>query len=98
MRTEDNVMNKVVIAAALVALTAAMLKPAAAEVYPYCAFYTDQSSNCGFSTMWSCQASVSGVGGYCGVNPRAAQRPAAYGGPSPQHPATRRTPPPASRY
>jgi hypothetical protein len=22
--------------------------------------------------MWSCQASVSGVGGYCGVNPRAA--------------------------
>jgi hypothetical protein len=35
-------------------------------------WYSDGSTNCGFPTMWSCQASLSGVGGYCGVNPRAA--------------------------
>ena len=91
-------MNKVVVAAALVALTAAMPKPASAQLYPYCAFYTDQTRNCGFPTMWSCQAAVSGVGGYCGVNPRAVQRPPAYGGPAPQYPGSGRMPPPPSRY
>jgi hypothetical protein len=62
------------VAAAIVALTAAMPAPAEARIYPYCAWYSDGSTNCGFPTMWSCQAAVSGVGGYCGVNPRAAQR------------------------
>jgi hypothetical protein len=77
-------MNKVLIAAGVAILTAAMLKPAAAELYPYCAWYSDKSENCGFPTLWSCQASVSGVGGYCGVNPRwAAQRPHAYTGAPP---------------
>jgi len=67
------------VAAAIVALTAAMPSPAAAQTYPYCAWYYDGGTNCGFPTMWSCQAAVSGVGGYCGVNPRAAaaaRRPA----------------------
>jgi hypothetical protein len=90
-------MNKAVVAAAVVALTAAMLKTAAAELYPYCAYYSDQSRNCGFPTMWSCRAAVSAVGGYCGVNPRwAAPRPA-HDSPSPQYPGPGRMPPPPFR-
>ena len=89
-------MNKVVIALGVAILTTAMLKPAAAELYPYCAWYSNQSTNCGFPSLWSCQASVSGVGGYCGVNPRwAAQRPSAYSGPARYR--FGRVPPPASR-
>jgi hypothetical protein len=64
--------TKLIVAAAAVALAAALPGYAAAKTYPYCAWYSDGSINCGFPTMWSCQASVSGVGGYCGVNPRAA--------------------------
>jgi len=86
-------MRKAVIALGVAVLTAAMLKPAAAQVYPYCAWYTDHSTNCGFPTLWSCQASVSGVGGYCGINPRAAaQRPPVYRKPT-AYPR-RRVPPP----
>jgi len=65
-------------AAAVVVLTAGMSTPADARTYPYCAWYEDGSSSCGFPTMSSCQASVSGVGGYCGINPRAAWRRPAY--------------------
>jgi Protein of unknown function (DUF3551) len=86
-------MNNLVMAAGVAALTLLMLKPAAADLYPYCAWYSDHSTNCGFPTLWSCQASVSAVGGYCGVNPRwAAQRPI---GPAPHPPG--RVPPPPSR-
>jgi hypothetical protein len=89
-------MNKVIIALGAVILTAAMLKPAAAELYPYCAWYSNQATNCGFPNLWSCQASVSGVGGYCGVNPRwAAQNPSPYGGPARYRPG--RMPPPPWR-
>jgi hypothetical protein len=66
------------VAAAVVVLTASMSAPADARTYPYCAWYMDGSSNCGFPTMSSCQAAVSGVGGYCGVNPRVAQTRPAY--------------------
>ena len=89
------IMNGAVITASVAILTAAMLKPAAAELYPYCAWYTDKSTNCGFPSLWSCQASVSGVGGYCGVNPRwAAQRPPAPSGPA-RYPSGRVPPPPS---
>lgn len=55
------------------------LKTAAARrsprrVWPYCAWYTDGSTNCGFPSMQSCRAAVSGVGGTCRVNPRAQRR------------------------
>jgi hypothetical protein len=42
--------------------------PAAADPYKWCANYRNGSSNCGFTTMEQCQASVSGVGGFCGPN------------------------------
>ena len=48
-------------------------RPAAAEVlYPWCAQYGGWDGggrNCGFSTYEQCRATVSGVGGYCEVNP-----------------------------
>ena len=42
--------------------------PAAADPYKWCANYRNGSSNCGFTTIEQCQASVSGVGGSCGPN------------------------------
>ena len=87
-------MNRLIFAAGVLTLTGALLTPAAAELYPYCAFYTNQSTNCGFPTLWSCQASVSGAGGYCAVNPRwAAQSGWAYGGPPPSGGRGRVVPP-----
>jgi hypothetical protein len=35
----------------------------------WCAYYADQSSNCGFATFQQCQADISGVGGVCSRNP-----------------------------
>ena len=91
-------MNRAIIAVAAVVLTVAMVRPAAAQLYPYCAWYTDKSTNCGFPTMGACQASVSGVGGYCGVNPRwAARRGPGYGAPPPPR-GPGWGPPPLGRY
>ena len=42
------------------------------KLYPYCAYYNTKgggSSNCYFSTLAQCRAAVSGVGGFCDVNP-----------------------------
>ena len=41
--------------------------PAAADPYKWCAVYTN-GSNCGFTTIEQCRASVSGVGGSCQPN------------------------------
>ena len=40
-------------------------KPAAAQNYPWCAYYDvwQGATNCGFSTYQQCMATVSGVGG-----------------------------------
>ena len=45
---------------------------AVAQNYPYCAMGGGRNSyeNCGFTSYGQCQASVSGVGGYCTRNPR----------------------------
>jgi Protein of unknown function (DUF3551) len=46
-----------------------------AQNYPWCAQYggTFGGSNCGFTTLRQCRATVSGVGGYCYQNPMSAQ-------------------------
>jgi len=62
------------ITATFAVLTVTVVAPATAKTYRYCAWYFDGSSNCGFSTMSSCRASVSGVGGSCGINPRVGWR------------------------
>jgi Protein of unknown function (DUF3551) len=37
----------------------------------WCAYYDDQSTNCGFATFEQCEADISGVGGVCSRNPEA---------------------------
>jgi hypothetical protein len=39
--------------------------------YPWCANYMTQpgAKNCGFTTLEQCNATVSGVGGFCAANP-----------------------------
>jgi hypothetical protein len=58
---------------ALLALTAFALfytgSARAAEKEAWCAYYADQSSNCGFATFQQCEADISGVGGMCSRNP-----------------------------
>ena len=50
-------------------------KPAAAQTYPWCAYYNFGMSgggadNCGWATIEQCMATVSGIGGSCGPNPQ----------------------------
>lgn len=48
-------------------------KPVKAQEYPWCAYYNSfhgGATNCGFSTYQQCMATISGVGGSCGANPR----------------------------
>jgi len=58
----------------LATLTMAMLLHAGslhAQNYPWCAQYSGDvgGENCGFVTIQQCQATVSGIGGYCYQNP-----------------------------
>ena len=58
----------IVISAAMLMVTS----PASATItYPWCALYSEpgSSTNCGFSTIEQCRATISGIGGYCGENP-----------------------------
>jgi hypothetical protein len=38
-------------------------------IYPWCAFMGCLGENCGFATYQQCRATLSGIGGYCGINP-----------------------------
>jgi hypothetical protein len=53
--------------AATTVLAAASAAPAAAA--QYCAFYTSDGGNCGFTSLQQCSATVSGVGGFCFASP-----------------------------
>lgn len=55
--------------------------------YPWCAVYSESTvgaTNCGFSTLAQCRATISGVGGMCMPNP-------AYVGPPPRAQPKRRS-------
>lgn len=44
---------------------------ASAQTYPWCAEYAGRDfggTNCGFSNEQQCQATISGIGGYCHEN------------------------------
>jgi hypothetical protein len=60
-------------ALALTAFLGAVPQTAKADPYPWCAQYSrgglGGASNCGFKTFAQCQATVSGVGGFCNHNP-----------------------------
>src|ERR1700692_3814541 len=51
-----------------VACAGGAVSPAAAQNYPWCAYYRIGGTNCGFSTFDQCAAAVSGVGGSCMEN------------------------------
>jgi hypothetical protein len=69
-------MHRLILAsAALIALSTSVLAPAAqAETnYPWCAYLGMRDGggiNCGFTTLRQCEATISGIGGYCDRNPR----------------------------
>lgn len=51
---------------------------AEAQEYPWCARYNEVgggATNCGFVNQYQCQATISGVGGFCIPNPRFGYRP-----------------------
>jgi Protein of unknown function (DUF3551) len=55
----------------LATLAFAPASPAQADPYKWCADYRGRGgggTNCYFSTFEQCQASISGVGGFCRVN------------------------------
>jgi len=57
--------------AALMLAGLADMRPAAAQEYPWCAYYTrGDVANCGFRSFAQCRATVVGIGGYCQQNPR----------------------------
>ena len=59
-------------AAILVAALAAPSPTQAGIEYPWCAVYSERSvgaTNCGFSTLAQCRATISGIGGGCYRNP-----------------------------
>jgi hypothetical protein len=52
-------------------VAAAILAPSLAladEPYPWCAIYDSGGTNCGFTTIDQCRATVRGVGGICSPN------------------------------
>lgn len=71
--------------AAILALVFTLSPPAVGATqagieYPWCAVYSESTvgaTNCGFSTLAQCRATISGVGGMCMPNP-------AYVGPAPR--------------
>ncbi len=59
-----------ILAVALAAAISAMPRGASAErYYPWCAWYDEWTSNCGFVTRAQCMATISGAGGICKPNP-----------------------------
>ena len=61
-----------VVLGSVCALTLATAHPAhAGRNYPWCAYYLspDGLTDCAFATFQQCMATVSGVGGYCNLNP-----------------------------
>jgi hypothetical protein len=57
-------------AIAVLLITVALDAGTVAYAAKWCARYNDGSTNCGFWTRKQCQASISGVGGFCNRNPR----------------------------
>jgi hypothetical protein len=60
----------VLMRAAIVLACAGMPTALHAQQAPYCAQFSDGTSpNCSFATLQQCNASISGVGGVCNLNP-----------------------------
>jgi hypothetical protein len=65
-------MHAAIVLVAIVLACAGMTTALHAQQAPYCAQFSDGTSpNCSFSTLQQCNASISGVGGVCNLNPAA---------------------------
>ena len=61
---------RVVLGGLALLIVAGMAEPAAAQDYPWCAHYSRSGTkNCGFVSFEQCRATVSGIGGFCAINP-----------------------------
>jgi uncharacterized protein DUF3551 len=67
------VVMRIILPALAILLGSSLFAPSKADPYAWCAEYTGGglggSSNCYFTTLEQCRATVSGVGGYCSPNP-----------------------------
>lgn len=66
-------MKALLVAIGIAGTMAALSAPAAAQNYPWCAYYSGGAgggggTNCGFTTFEQCMATVSGIGGFCNRN------------------------------
>ena len=61
---------RMILAAMVTTVALGVARPAAANEYPWCADYSIKggATNCGFSTLEQCRATVSGIGGMCRRN------------------------------
>jgi len=65
-------MRVAIVLAAIILAYAGMTTALHAQQAPYCAQFSDGTSpNCSFATLQQCNASISGVGGVCNLNPAA---------------------------
>jgi hypothetical protein len=65
-----------------IAIAALSLSTIAAHAAPWCAEYSTRggATNCGFYSFQQCMATVSGIGGFCRINPfEAGSAGSAYG-------------------
>jgi hypothetical protein len=72
LRKPGGTTMRIVLPTLLTACMVAIVTPAQADPYRWCAQYTEDaggSSNCYFMTIEQCRATVSGIGGYCSPNP-----------------------------
>lgn len=63
---------RIALAALLLLVAGSAFQPANADPYPWCALYSGRlsgGSNCWFTTLEQCRATVSGVGGQCIQSP-----------------------------
>jgi hypothetical protein len=64
-------MKPTIFALTVVGALSGLAGSAYAQDYPWCATYSGRAGgaqNCGFSTFEQCQATVSGIGGFCDRN------------------------------
>jgi Protein of unknown function (DUF3551) len=67
-RFMNNNSYSLVIAVGLVTSSLQIAGPAAADPYRWCAVERTGGTNCGFTTIEQCRATVSGIGGFCQPN------------------------------
>jgi hypothetical protein len=65
---QARVMRLLIVSAVIVGMPA-IVTPLHAQNYPWCSNFADGAgTNCGFSTLEQCKATIAGSGGYCDQN------------------------------